>query len=1382
VSTSQNPVIFGRYQIVRRVGEGGMGEIYLARQVGLSGFDRWVILKSVLPQLAKDPGVIESFLDEARIVGAINHPNVVAIYEVGEWEGTYFMAMEYVDGVDLNEVAEAARAADAPPTPRFVASVGRDAALGLDAAHHAVDPNGNPLNVVHRDVTPHNIMVRRDGLVKLLDFGVAAAENKSQKTQQGVVKGKLGYFSPEQCTGDPMDGRSDQFVLGVVLWELLTGDRAFGGDNPMKVMHTIANVRLPPPSSRALLPPALDALVARMTALDPAERFSRCNEVADALRGFIATQPGDENEVASTVRRHCGAMLDERANARVEEPVALGVDAAGASPVLDAAQGLPSAPRLGGAAPLPVADIPAGVIPPPPPGAALPPAGAPAPAPAPAPMGVPLPSPAGLDLTASSAAPAPTAAAAPSERHAFREFELELDDDAPSLELATRENEARAAGDLSADGAAEGGDLLDYFEAEDERSEQEEEAEAEDLLIKPIEEELRDEITVVWCACQGLDSEGFGAASRDRLMAQLEASATHEGARFSVVGRDGVVCIFGAEKIDNQWPRTAVRLATELVGVVDEVSADVEAVSARAGVATGKAPQRDANGVATPTVKDEAVDRARRLALNANPSRIMVAQTTQMLTGRRVRFEQDLRTLNDHWNVPFAASEVAGFGSPPTGAQVFGREAETAGVTYVVDAASRRRAGGVVLVGEPGVGKTTLLGEAERVARWKGMVVARAECSRVTASIPFDAARQLVRTAAAEVTERLGGDDDALSGKSAVYRAAALLDFARADRRRVETFLGERPAERGVPIDKRRALIRTAVFAFFRAIADQVGICLLCDDVDRMDEQSLELIGTALERMPDTRVACLGTSSGRPADGLFTRLPPVKLSPLDRRAASRLAHAAALDMPMPPAVHQLVFERAAGNPLATELIVRMMISSGALEREGGGWEARPTLKRFARQHGAVRELVWGLAATLSPAARTLLRLLAHIGTTVPQELLAGVIGDGTELASALNELTRVELVKMSPTGASIRFATASTRDAAWALPVERGAPGNPSTVVALALAKANLNDRPLHHELLALHGRVGSAADAMVAGSAASGAYHAGCGHADLAEDAYRRAMSGMYKAATRGARNPKTYARLMRLIAAAAEWQSLKDPQAAVDLPVPLLRDLPVELAPVQRAQVQRERARLLIGLGRLSDAERALADALALAPTDVEPEAAAATLGVHALAFEARKDLQGAIDKVSEALALLETRQCEDKNLKWTTWMSLGRLLALWPDSARAMAGLSRAFQEASAVRSVRGVAQITELTARVWYEARDIGAAVSSYDLAADHWLTWGDRVGAAQSLHASALILAKELRFDDAAARAARAQKLAREAEWSAGVEAIKKVQTVIDARR
>ena len=316
--------VFGKYEVVRRIAVGGMGEIILARQTGV--VDRLVILKSLLPQLASDSQALAQFLDEARILGSINHPNVCALFDVGEWEDLYFIAMEYINGVDISLILKFCEENKKRLPPLTSAHIVREAALGLDAAHTATDATGVPLRVVHRDISPHNIMVRQDGLTKVVDFGVAVAENRMQKTEAGLLKGKLGYMPPEQIKGAPVDPKADQFSLGVVLWEMLTQRRLFVGENAAQVFMRILKEPVPAPSSLVPdIPKELDAIVLRMTANEPVERFARLADASTAIRRLIEQYKSPDNAVQQLIRATVGPELTARlkdlaSTPRVEAP------------------------------------------------------------------------------------------------------------------------------------------------------------------------------------------------------------------------------------------------------------------------------------------------------------------------------------------------------------------------------------------------------------------------------------------------------------------------------------------------------------------------------------------------------------------------------------------------------------------------------------------------------------------------------------------------------------------------------------------------------------------------------------------------------------------------------------------------------------------------------------------------------------------------------------------------------------------------------------------------------------------------------------------------------------------------------------------------------
>src|SRR4051794_15933708 len=250
-----------------------MAEIFLARLpgLGIEGFEKLVVLKRILPQHALDPELVRMFADEARLSATLSHPNVTEVHDVGSDGDTPFFAMEYVHGANLREVqrAHASRqvAPDDVPLPLGEAvGILSAAAAGLHYAHERLGPGGEPLGIVHRDVSPSNILVSYDGAVKVTDFGIAKWAFQRTRTQEGTLKGKFAYMSPEQCRGRAVDARSDVFALGAILYELTTGVPAFTGDSDLDILNRIATGRAEPPrwpdGDRAY-PPALAAIVMR---------------------------------------------------------------------------------------------------------------------------------------------------------------------------------------------------------------------------------------------------------------------------------------------------------------------------------------------------------------------------------------------------------------------------------------------------------------------------------------------------------------------------------------------------------------------------------------------------------------------------------------------------------------------------------------------------------------------------------------------------------------------------------------------------------------------------------------------------------------------------------------------------------------------------------------------------------------------------------------------------------------------------------------------------------------------------------------------------------------------------------------------------------------
>jgi serine/threonine protein kinase len=276
----------GRYQLLRRLAIGGMAELHLACAKGVGGFQKVVVLKRVLPHLAADAGFVRMFLDEARLAAHLDHPNVVQVIDSGEAEGEYFYAMEYVHGRNVRELLGAAsHAGGMPLAVALTICVG--IASALEHAHGRVDLEGRPLDLVHRDVSPSNVLVSYDGAVKLTDFGIAKAATRTQETTAGTMKGKIGYMSPEQCRGEPVDRRSDIFSLGVVLFELTTCERLFFGDSDFAVLNKVVAGRFDPPSHRVpSYPRALERVVLRALELDREARYESAGTLRRELEAF----------------------------------------------------------------------------------------------------------------------------------------------------------------------------------------------------------------------------------------------------------------------------------------------------------------------------------------------------------------------------------------------------------------------------------------------------------------------------------------------------------------------------------------------------------------------------------------------------------------------------------------------------------------------------------------------------------------------------------------------------------------------------------------------------------------------------------------------------------------------------------------------------------------------------------------------------------------------------------------------------------------------------------------------------------------------------------------------------------------------------------------
>jgi serine/threonine protein kinase len=288
--SKETPQSFGRYRIRGVLGEGGMGRLYVAEQTGIEGFAKIVALKRILPHLADSPPFRTLFLNEARVAARLEHPNIVATYELGEVEGTYFMALEYLPGEDLAAVLGRCEAPNSMPV-EVAALLAQQCANGLEYAHQLRDGEGKPSCLVHRDVNPSNIFVTYHGMVKLLDFGVVKAATGGAKTSPGLFKGKYAYCAPEQLKGDSVDHRTDVFSLGIVLWECLTGHRLFDSPTDAGTIDAVRSQAIVAPSLlRPEVPIQLEEITMRALFRDRDRRYQSAHELSEALDRFLGVQ------------------------------------------------------------------------------------------------------------------------------------------------------------------------------------------------------------------------------------------------------------------------------------------------------------------------------------------------------------------------------------------------------------------------------------------------------------------------------------------------------------------------------------------------------------------------------------------------------------------------------------------------------------------------------------------------------------------------------------------------------------------------------------------------------------------------------------------------------------------------------------------------------------------------------------------------------------------------------------------------------------------------------------------------------------------------------------------------------------------------------------
>ena len=298
-----------RYRVIKRLASGGMAEVFVAESAGIEGFKKQVAIKRVLPQLSKKEQFIAMFLDEARLSAHLSHSNVVSVFDIGVGDGTYFIVMEYVDGADLRALLDHQKKVGRPMTVEVAAFMAAKMCQGLAYAHELATGDGKPLQIVHRDITPANVLITRYGEVKIVDFGLAKASSQLAESDAGIIKGKFGYLAPETVLEQGVDQRVDIFALGIILWEMLAGRRLFLGDSDYITVRLVRDAVVPSLQQiNSEVPRELEQIIRRALARDPAARYLTARELGHDLTRFLYRygRPVSEDDVAALVERAKG--------------------------------------------------------------------------------------------------------------------------------------------------------------------------------------------------------------------------------------------------------------------------------------------------------------------------------------------------------------------------------------------------------------------------------------------------------------------------------------------------------------------------------------------------------------------------------------------------------------------------------------------------------------------------------------------------------------------------------------------------------------------------------------------------------------------------------------------------------------------------------------------------------------------------------------------------------------------------------------------------------------------------------------------------------------------------------------------------------------------
>jgi len=1306
--------VFGKYEVLRRLAVGGMGEIFLSRQTGV--IDRLVILKNLLPQLASEAQSVAAFLDEARILGCVNHPNVVALYDVGEWGGTHFHAMEYVNGVDISHLLKHCEEKSLRVPPAVSAQIVREAALGLDAAHVAGDATGAPLRIVHRDISPHNLMVRADGLCKVVDFGVAVAENRSQKTDGvGLLKGKLGYMAPEQIKGGPAEPKCDQFSLGVVLWELLAQRRLFTGENAPAIFTRIVKEKIAPPSQfRSDVPPELDAIALRMTAQEPVDRFARLADAALAIRKALDALKTPDNATAQFVRSTVGPELAARVK-----------DLAAPAPARTATQGTPSSTAPGAmvfcgncGTPAPAGDrfcrLCGKVVG----GAAGTPHG-----------GTPLATPAAT-LAPPRTPAAGTAARSVDDRRSASHPGVAV----PRLDVLGAPPRTTTGG-FRLDAPLGLGSKTPSVATRAVSPQGGADGTVELAVVVGLVEQLRGGVTVA------ADADALAAASLALAAHAQAADATLNiaEARFAMT--------FAGERAAVR----AVAVARANVRLSSRIGHD--ALLRLAVVSDGAAPVDFA-------ARLRAV--GERLVAHAAPGASLITEDARVragagagiITGRSGSFAQ-----------PDGTQVIAHDLTLPR--RLVGRAPVLTVLDDLLDDVARSgRSQQVALVGDGGVGKSALVQAAAAFARDRQFVVGLARGARATPAPTLDVVRQLVKSACVDLLAR----ERAPGGWT---RALELLGLPAATAARLRALV-EDDGDGGLPhvsAARRANVARSAVLALFERLCERTPVLLVVDDAERADADGLALLAELATRLGDRRLAVV--AAGRPIadERILPQARRLVVDPLPAGDAISVA-ALAVGAPLGVPLAQLLVAHGRGEPLTIVALVRWLGASGVLAVGAGGVGLQGDPSRLAIPAGASAALA-ALHAALPADAQTVLRAAAGFGHVV-EPVLVGHVAEGVaDLATALRVLGDAGVLEPWADDRWL-FRSAVECEAALAADEATAAQrrvGRRAEAFAQSLAARFRLDVA---ERLADHLAALDALPHVVEASSLLATRAEAVGLLELAATHWRRALQAELR---RVAASPSADGAARALHCAARATSCLADtaPATAIDVVVPALPL--VRAAPRVAAEALRHRARALSLSKRFVDAEGGLVQALEVLSAADDDAIACDLLVDLAGVLEQRGDDAGAVQRLEDALQRFAAARAARPDLPpdrgFEALLLHSRLIARRGRAAEAKATLRRALESARAAGRAALAVDILQALVGIAQAEGDGPAASQLLGDAATVAVDACDSQLEARVLAQLARLQTSAGKRDDARATLVRALAAARAGLWDDGVTTLQK---------